>query len=145
MKITIFLSLLSLSVLSQEAHWLNNIDSAKTLSTEYRKIILLKFSGSDWCANCKRLEQCFFETEEFKKFATERLVLLEADFPLRKKNKLSDEQQVHNDQLANKFNKQGDFPLVLILNNQGELLGKIDTRQNDIQAYFTQIKTFKIK
>jgi thioredoxin-related protein len=145
MKITIVLSLLSLSVFSQEVHWLNNIDSAKTLSTENRKIILLKFSGSDWCANCKRLDHFFFETEEFKKFATEILVLLEADFPLRKKNKLSDEQQAHNDQLANKFNKQGDFPLVLILNDQGKLLGKIDTRQNDIQAYFTQIKTYKIK
>lgn len=145
MKITILLFLLSFSAFAQEVEWLNNIDSAKTASTESNKIILLKFSGSDWCANCKRLDQSFFETEAFKKFAKDNLILLEANFPMRKKNKLSDEQQAHNDQLAEKFNKQGNFPLVLILDEKGELLREINTPQNDIQAYFRQINAYNIK
>jgi thioredoxin-related protein len=144
MKITILLTLLSFSIFAQEVKWLNNIDSAKFESKEKSKVILLKFSGSDWCANCKRLDKTFFESEEFKKFALNNLILLEADFPMKKKNKLSNDQQAQNDKLADKLNKGGSFPLVLILDENGELLGEIKTPQNKINSYIEQIKSFTI-
>ncbi len=145
MKITILLTLLSFSVFSQEVKWLNSIDSAKVESKENNKLILLKFSGSDWCANCIRLDKTFFESEVFKNFAPGNLILLEADFPMKKKNKLPKEQQAHNDKLADKFNKGGSFPLVLILNSEGKLLGKITTPKNNIDEYINQIKSFNSK
>lgn len=142
MKITILLTLLSFSVFSQEVKWTHNIDSAKIESKETSKLILLKFSGSDWCANCKRLDKTLFESDIFKSFAPNNLILVEADFPMKKKNRLSKEQQEHNDQLAEKFNKSGSFPLVIILNEKGELLGKIKTPKNNIEDYIQQIKSF---
>jgi thioredoxin-related protein len=145
MKTTILLTLLSFSVFAQEVKWLNNIEIAKAESQEKRKVILLKFSGSDWCANCKRLDKSFFESEAFKSFAQDNLILLEADFPMSRKNKLSKEQQAHNDELADKFNKSGAFPLVIILNEKGELLGKVKTPQNNIEDYIKQIENFTSK
>ena len=71
--------------------------------------------------------------------------MLEADFPMKKKNKLPKEQQAHNDKLADKFNKGGSFPLVLILNSEGKLLGKITTPKNNIDEYINQIKSFNSK
>ena len=87
MRISILLILLNFSVFAQKVEWLNNIDSAKIKSKEQNKLILLKFSGSDWCINCQQLEQTFFKSEIFKQFAPNNLILLEADFPMRKKNK----------------------------------------------------------
>jgi hypothetical protein len=49
--------------------------------------------------------------------------MLKADFPRKKKNKLSAEQQVHNDKLAEKY--QAQFPLVAVLNFEGKVLGRI--------------------
>lgn len=125
MRISILLILLNFSVFAQKVEWLNNIDSAKIKSKEQSKLILLKFSGSDWCINCQQLDQTFFKSETFKQFAPNNLILLEADFPMRKKNKLSQEQQLHNDKLAEKFNEKGKFPFVIILNDEGKMLGEI--------------------
>ena len=102
--------------------WLINIDEAKKEAKNTERPILLSFQGSDWCANCIRLERSLFESESFKNYASENLILLKADFPSRKKNKLSDEQTAHNEKLAEKFNKEGAFPTVIILNAEGCLL-----------------------
>ena len=142
MRISILLILLSFSCFAQKVEWLNNIDSAKIESKAKSKLILLKFSGSDWCANCQYLDKMFFNSEIFKKFAPNYLVLLEADFPMRKKNKLSKDQQIHNEKLAEKFNKKGSFPLVIMLNEEGIMLGVITPSGKDIKGNIEKIKSF---
>lgn len=142
MRISILLILLSFSGFAQKVEWLNNIDSAKTESKAQNKLILLKFSGSDWCANCQQLDKIFFNSEVFKKFAPNHLVLLEADFPMRKKNKLSKEQQIHNEKLAESFNKAGSFPLIIMLNEEGIMLDIIKPSKKDIKGNLEKIKYF---
>lgn len=145
MRISILLILLSFSGFAQKVEWLNNIDSAKTESKAQSKLILLKFSGSDWCANCQQLDKMFFNSEVFKKFAPNHLVLLEADFPMRKKNKLSKDQQIHNEKLAESFNKEGSFPFVLMLNEEGIVLGEIKLSKKRIKSNMEEIKSFLSK
>ncbi len=145
MRISILLILLSFSGFAQKVEWLNNIDSAKTESKAQSKLILLKFSGSDWCANCQQLDKIFFNSEVFKKFAPNHLVLLEADFPMRKKNKLSKDQQIHNEKLAESFNKEGSFPFVLMLNEEGIVLGEIKLSKKRIKSNMEEIKSFLSK
>ena len=142
MRISILLILLSFSCFAQKVEWLNNIDSAKIESKAKSKLILLKFSGSDWCANCQYLDRMFFNSEIFKKFAPNHLVLLEADFPMRKGNKLSKDQQIHNENLAEKFNEKGSFPLVIMLNEEGIMLGAITPSGKDIKGNIEKIKSF---
>lgn len=50
--------------------------------------------------------------------------MVKANFPKKKANQLSEEQTNHNRALAEKFNKEGSFPLVVILSPEGKVLGK---------------------
>ena len=80
--------------------WINDLDNAKELAKKEQKLILLNFSGSDWCIPCIRLRQEVFDAEAFIKYAAANLILVNADFPRKKKNQLSKEQQKLNDELA---------------------------------------------
>ena len=58
----------------------------------------------------------------FPATADSALVLVNADFPRMKKNQLPKTQQQANDQLADRYNPQGKFPLTLLLNADGKVL-----------------------
>jgi len=120
-------------------NWMTDVEQAKKIALENNKPIVLVFSGSDWCTPCMKLEKKVFNTEEFKEYALEKYVLLKADFPQRKKNKLSKEQQEHNNQLAEKYNKNGYFPLVVVLNSKGKLLGNLGYKNIGVKAYIESI------
>jgi thioredoxin-related protein len=104
--------------------WQTDITKAKQLAISEHKNILLNFSGSDWCGPCIHLEKDIFENKAFSDYADGHLVLLNADFPRLKKHQLSDEQQKMNDQLADIYNKDGIFPLTLLLSPEGKVLKK---------------------
>ena len=65
---------------------------------------------------------CLTFLEVFTNFATDQLVLVNADFPRSRKNQLSKEQQKRNEELADMYNKNGVFPLTLLLNADGKVL-----------------------
>jgi thioredoxin-related protein len=104
--------------------WLTNFEKAKTEAKANHKLILLNFSGSDWCGPCIKLTREVFESDAFDKYAEKNLVLLNADFPRLKKNQLSKELTKHNEALADQYNKDGTFPLTLLLDENGKVLKK---------------------
>jgi thioredoxin-related protein len=99
--------------------WLTDIALAKETATKENRMILLNFSGSDWCAPCIKMKRDVFESEVFKQYAEENLVLLRADFPRLKKNQPAKEQVQHNEALAEKYNSQGKFPFTVLLDAKG--------------------------
>lgn len=124
----------------ESTNWLTKLELAQAQAAKEGKYILLNFSGSDWCMNCKRLHKSLFITTEFTEFAKENLVLLNLDFPARKKNRLPKEEQEYNDALAEKYNKSGAFPTVLILDSKGNIVGQLEYPQLDPKAYIESIK-----
>lgn len=106
------------------ASWETDFSSAKQKAKDEHKYILLNFSGSDWCIPCIRLHKEIFESKEFTDFAADNLVLVKADFPRLNKNKLSKEQTKRNNDLADKYNKEGSFPLTLLLDKDGKVVKK---------------------
>lgn len=102
--------------------WETDFEVAKKKAKSEHKCILLNFSGSDWCGPCIRLKKEIFESKAFEEFASENLVLVNADFPRLKKNQLTKEQQQKNDKIADKYNSEGSFPLTLLLNDKGEII-----------------------
>ena len=102
--------------------WGTDLEKAKQQAAEEHKLILLNFSGSDWCIPCINLRHDIFEDNTFQQFAEQHLVLVNADFPRLKKNQLSKEQQKKNEQLADKYNPQGSFPNTLLLDANGNTL-----------------------
>ena len=138
--LVVFLLLGFLLSAQNEEKWLVNFEEAKKEAQSQSRHILVSFSGSDWCGNCMRLSQDLFESQEFKEFATENLILLNLDFPAKKANKLSAEQTAHNDALAEKFNPTGVFPLTLVLNEKGELISKMKYPCKNVEEYLHEIQ-----
>ncbi len=103
-------------------HWETDFEAAKKSAKENHKLILLNFSGSDWCAPCILLRRDYLESDVFSKMADERLVLVNADFPRQKKNRLSKEQVSKNEALADIYNKEGNFPMTLLLDAEGKVV-----------------------
>jgi thioredoxin-related protein len=102
--------------------WMTNFDQAKEQATQGHKQILLNFSGSDWCAPCIKMKKDVFEQSVFQEYAANNLVLLQADFPRTKKKQLAPELKAQNEKLAELYNPEGNFPLTLLLDEQGHVL-----------------------
>jgi len=117
----LLMTLLS-SLLITTNSWQTDFSKARQMAQADHKYIVLNFSGSDWCGPCIRLHKEIFESEAFSTYANDHLVLVNADFPRLKKNQLSKDQQAKNDQLAETYNKEGKFPLTLLLNADGKVL-----------------------
>lgn len=102
--------------------WESNFEAAKKAAQENHKLILLNFSGSDWCGPCIRLRKEILESEVFTKMADTSLVLVNADFPRNKKNRLSAELTKQNEALADIYNRDGKFPFTLLLDAEGKVI-----------------------
>ena len=102
--------------------WLHNMDAAKETAKKEKKLILLNFSGSDWCIPCIKMHEEIFNTDIFSNYANDNLVLVNIDFPRKKKNQLSKEEQSVNDMLAEKYDPTGSFPYTILLDSDGNKL-----------------------
>ena len=103
-----------------------------------KKFIILNFSGSDWCVPCIRTKKEIFDTETFVEYSSQQLVLVNADFPRLKKNKLNQTQVKDNEALAEKYNPGGTFPLTLLLTADGTIVKRWEGFPNVSSAVFVQ-------
>lgn len=137
-----YLSLLLLLPLTSST-WLTDFQKGKTEAVASNKLIVLNFSGSDWCGPCIRLKKEIFESEAFENYSSEKLVLVNADFPRYKKNQLSNEQVKENEALAEKYNSTGRFPFTILLDSNGKVLKQWDGLPDETAEKFVdEIKTF---
>jgi thioredoxin-related protein len=124
MKLSIFSFLLVLSLTSVE--WLSDFEQAKEIAGSENKYILMNFSGSDWCASCITMKREVFLSDAFISYASENLVLVRADFPRLKKNRLEESQVKKNEALAERYNPHGKFPYTLLLDSRGNVVTSWD-------------------
>lgn len=122
--------------------WQTDINVAKEIASKESKPIILVFQGSDWCAPCIKLDREIWSTETFKKYAKDNYVMLKADFPRRKKNILSEKQTKANALLAEKYNKQGFFPFVVVLDSNGQVLGESSYKKTTPENYIKELNAF---
>ena len=101
--------------------WLTNYKDALAAAKADKKVVLADFSGSDWCPPCKALKKDL-NKPEFKKLADAKLVLLEVDFP--RKKKLPDDVKAQNNDLKTQFKIEA-FPTCIVLDGDGKELGRI--------------------
>lgn len=124
MKKSLIIMLLFMVTLGYSQEWKSNLEEAKKEATEQNKTILLVFSGSDWCAPCIKLDKNVWQSEAFKKESQKSWILVKADFPKKKADLLSPELTANNEKLAEKYNKEGNFPLVVLLDKNGKVVGE---------------------
>lgn len=106
--------------------WGTNLENALSKAEKENKLVVLYFSGSDWCAPCIQLKKEILDSEVFLAFAKDNLELVRADFPRHKKNQLSKEQLTYNESLAEKYNPKGKFPLTVLLSADGKVVHEWD-------------------
>ena len=139
--ITTFLLFIAALVSAQD--WEPSFEIAKAKAAQESKDIVLTFAGSDWCIPCMKLEKEIWSSKDFMDYAKDHFVMYRADFPKRKANALPKEQQEVNDKLAETYNKQGLFPLVLVLDKNGKVLGSAGYKNIPPKEYIALLHSFE--
>ena len=129
--------LLGLGSARADATWLTDFQKAQAEAKAGHKLILLEFTGSDWCIWCIRLEAEVFSQPEFADFAKKNLVLVRADFPRAKP--LSAEVRKQNQELAQRY-EIGGFPTIVVLNEEGKQVGLLGYVPGGPASFLDELK-----
>ncbi len=105
-----------------ELQWNTDLAKAQEQAKKENKLVMLDFTGSDWCGWCIKLNKDVFSTQEFADYAKKNLVLVEVDFPRHKE--LAADQKKANQALQEKYKIEG-YPTIIVLNPEGKKLGDL--------------------
>ena len=150
MKKSILLLILPLFMVSQTENsvainstWLTNYDDALSKAEKEDKNVLVYFTGSDWCAPCKKLKKDLFETTTFQNISGD-YVMLYIDIPMNR-DLISAEQLKHNKEVAAKYNRKRTVPLLAILNAKGKELDAYSgyNMNGEIQYHLDLLKKYQ--
>jgi protein disulfide-isomerase len=106
---------------ASDSTWLTSLPEAKTKAKQEQKLVLLDFTGSDWCPYCIKLHKEVLSKSEFTDYAKKNLVLVEVDFPNQKPQ--SDELKAANKALKAKYEITG-FPTLVLVKPDGTAVWK---------------------
>ncbi len=141
-RLYLFALFLFVSGPSTGQFWHTDYKEVQSIAKTENKPILLVFQGSDWCAPCIKLDREVWSTPEFREYASSRWVMLKADFPRRSKNVLDPEQAEANAALAERYNKNGIFPFVVVLDKEGHVLGETSYQKIGPEGYIELIESY---
>ncbi|MBT8306565.1 MAG: thioredoxin family protein [Maribacter sp.] len=127
----------------KDSKWLTDYEKALKVAKKESKNVLVFFTGSDWCPPCKMLKADLFDSTAFKEIS-EDYVLLYVDVP-RNRDLLTPEQFAHNKEVMGKYNKKGVFPLLKIVNSQGNTLDEYSgySMNGEVQDHLELLNKYK--
>ncbi|MDB6147060.1 MAG: thioredoxin-related protein [Spartobacteria bacterium] len=123
-----------------EDQWGTDYKKAQDTAKAGHKLLLVDFTGSDWCGWCKRLNAEVFSKSEFRDYANKNLVLLEIDFPRGKAQ--SDALKKQNEALAGQYQIQG-FPTIIVLNGEGKKVGELGYMPGGPSAFISELEKLR--
>lgn len=112
----------SSTAVASDLNWLTDLPKAQAEAKAENKLVLMNFTGSDWCVWCVKLDEDTFSKPEFADYARTNLVLVKLDFP--QKTKLPADLQKANDALQAKYDPEGAFPTLILMKSDGTVLWK---------------------
>ena len=101
--------------------WLTDLEKAKAQAKAEKKMVLIDFTGSDWCGWCIKFDEETLSKTEFKEFAKKNLVLVELDYPRKKQQSAA--LKAANERLKKQYKVTG-FPTFVLLDSGGEEIGR---------------------
>lgn len=132
----IFVFILSVGSLKAENKaWFNKSNEAKTFAIENKTPIMLVFAGSDWCKPCMMFKNEILKSTAFENWHQDKIAILYLDFPMHAKNKLPADLKKQNDLLAEKYNKSGFFPNIVLIDVQGKVLAQMEYKNQTPEAF----------
>jgi protein disulfide-isomerase len=127
-------------LLAAKPGWLTSLEEAQQEAKAQRKLLLLDFTGSDWCGWCIMLDKEVFSKPVFKEYAKKNLVLLELDFPRMKK--LPAETSAQNERLAMQFRIQA-FPTVVVMDSNGKPIGALGYMRGGPEVFIAELEKLR--
>ena len=106
---------------ASELSWGTDLPTALNQARSKNKMVLLDFTGSDWCGWCIKFDHDVLSTGQFTAYAKSKLVLVKLDYPRHKEQDAALKQA--NEQLSKRFGVNG-FPTFVLLNSAGRELGR---------------------
>ncbi|SVD15062.1 uncharacterized protein METZ01_LOCUS367916, partial [marine metagenome] len=101
--------------------WLTSLPTALAQARRQGKLVLIDFTGSDWCPPCIMLHDKVLTQKPFLDYARQNLALVMLDFPRGKSQTVRLANT--NQNLAKKYNVSG-FPTVILLDGNGRELAR---------------------
>lgn len=141
MKSTALIILFLTGILNCSAQkWQKDLDLGLKAAAQQNKKVLLFFSVPEHCDTCVKLEKKIFQSPEFLAFAESNYVLVKIDFSYQSED-LSKEQLEKNLLIVEKYNKDGFFPHVVVLNTAAKITLKTSVYNNETpQEYLSLLK-----
>ena len=124
------------------AGWDDDYEKALATAKAEKKMVLLDFTGSDWCGWCIKLDKEVFSKPDFKQYAEKNLVLVEVDFPQSKHQVKKLKEQ--NEKLQAQYKVNG-FPTIIVLNSEGKQVGELGYMEGGPQAFLAELDKLKGK
>lgn len=126
---------------SNAQQWHSDLQFGLKEAAQQNKKVLLFFSVPERCDACNKLEQNIFKSPEFIEFASENYILVKIDFSYEAQE-LTKDQLEKNLLIVEKYNKDGFFPHVVVLNKEAKVIKKMEvyTRETPEQ-YLSLLKS----
>ncbi len=131
--------LTSSMALAADSLWQTDFAAAKAKAEKEHKLLLIDFTGSDWCGWCKKLKKEVFSQKLFKEQAPKDFILVELDFP--QKTKLDEKLTAQNQALAKAYGISG-YPSIIRADAKGVELARTGYKAGGPQAYLDHLQGF---
>ena len=125
-----------------ELNWTTDVPKAVEKAKADKKLVMLDFTGSDWCGWCIKLNKEIFSQPEFVEYAQKNIVAVELDFPRSKQQ--SDELKKANKELQKKYSIRG-YPTIVVLNGEGKEVGRLGYMKGGPKAFIEELEKLKKK
>jgi thioredoxin-related protein len=122
--------------------WMTDLPQAQAKAKAEKKLVMLDFTGSDWCGWCIKLNKEVFSKPEFEEYARKNLVLVEVDFPRNKQQ--TEEMKQANQKLQEKYGIRG-YPTIIVLNSDGGKAGELGYMPGGPKAFIAELEKLKKK
>jgi|ERR1700731_1270655 len=115
------------------AEWRTDYDKALAEAKAANKYVLLDFNGSDWCGPCIEMKKVAFSKPAFFTYASTNLVLVDVDYP--RKKKLPESVTKQNERLAKQYDiERSGYPAIVLLDPNGKVLGRLEGYSGETPA-----------
>jgi thioredoxin-related protein len=123
-----------------DLNWSTDLSKAQAQAKSDKKLVLLDFTGSDWCPWCIKFDNETLDTDKFAQYAKTHLELVLADFPNKKPQ--SDALKAANAALKDKYKIDG-FPTYVLLNADGKEIGRqVGYAPGGPEAFIAKLEKF---
>lgn len=120
-----------------EPRWETDFEAALVAARDHDRVVVVNFTGSDWCVWCHRLRDEVFKTPAFADYAANDAILVEIDFPRNKSLPRALREQ--NAKLAERYGVNG-YPTVLILDASGKKLGSVGYMRGGPKTFIRELR-----